>query len=85
MGRSFGEGKSYSEAVAAEIDAEVASLVQEATKTARKVIADNKSQLEKIAKKLIEVETLEGEAFMKLFEPLDEKVAKKNSTASKKN
>jgi len=85
LGRSFGEGKSYSEAVAAEIDAEVASLVQEATKTARKVIADNKDQLEKIAKKLIEVETLEGEAFVKLFEPLDEKVTKKTSTASKKN
>jgi cell division protease FtsH len=77
LGRSFGEGRQYSEAVAAEIDTEVATLVEEATKTAYKVIADNKSQLVKIAKKLIEVETLEGKDFTKLFDPIDDKAPKK--------
>jgi cell division protease FtsH len=77
LGRSFGEGKQYSEAIAAEIDAEVASLVEEATKTARKIITENKAQLEKIAKKLIEVETLEGKDFTKLFDPIDGKAPKK--------
>ncbi len=77
LGRSFGEGRNYSEAMAAEIDAEVAKLVDEATKTARRVITENKRQLEKIAKKLIEVETLEGSAFAKLFEEVDAKAPKK--------
>ncbi len=77
LGRSFGEGRQYSEAIAAEIDAEVAKLVDEATKSARKIIAENKSQLEKIAKKLIEVETLEGKSFTDLFETVDKKAPKK--------
>ena len=77
LGRSFGEGRQYSEAVAAEIDTEVAKLVAEATNKARKVISENKAQLEKIAKKLIEVETLEGKAFAQLFEAVDEKAPKK--------
>ncbi len=77
LGRSFGEGRQYSEAVAAEIDAEVAKLVDEATSKARKVITENKAQLEKIAKKLIEVETLEGKAFAQLFEVVDKKAPKK--------
>ena len=78
LGRSFGEGRQYSEAIAAEIDSEVASLVDEATKKARKVIAENKAQLEKIAKKLIEVETLEGKSFTDLFEVVDKKAPKKS-------
>jgi cell division protease FtsH len=77
LGRSFGEGRQYSEAVAAEIDAEVAKLVDEAASKARKVITENKAQLEKIAKKLIEVETLEGKAFAQLFEIVDKKAPKK--------
>lgn len=67
LGRELGEQKNYSEKIASEIDEEVSSIIAEAHQKAKEVITKNKDRLEKIAKKLIAEETIEGEEFNKLF------------------
>ncbi len=74
LGRSMGEGRSYSEEMAAKIDDEVAKLIDEASKKAQEVIVKNRKQLDLIANTLIEKETLEGPEFEKLFAPIDKQV-----------
>lgn len=77
LGRSMGEGKNYSEEMAAVIDNEVAKLINEASKKAEDTIRKNRKKLDLIATTLIEKETLEGPAFAKLFAPIDKAARKK--------
>lgn len=58
----------YSEEILAEIDKEVQSIVNTCYSRVKDILIKNKSSLEKIAKKLLEVETLNGNALMKLLE-----------------
>ena len=60
LGRDMMRRKSYSEATAQEIDAEVRGIIKTCYQTARRVIEENRDKLELIAKALLEVETLEG-------------------------
>jgi len=60
LGREIGEQRDYSEAVAQEIDSEVRSLIEEAYNKAKEVLKTYKDKLERIAKRLIEVETIEA-------------------------
>ncbi len=57
------EDKEYSEKVGADIDAEVSKIMKEAEAKAHKTITENKILLEAIAKRLIEVETIERADF----------------------
>lgn len=62
----FGRGvedHEYSEAVSAKIDAEVSKIMNDAFARARTVLTDKRPALDAIAKKLIEVETLEQPAY----------------------
>jgi len=59
--------KNYSEKMAAEIDEETTKFIKEAEVTATKVLTQKKAVLEKIAKALIEKETLEKEEFEALI------------------
>ncbi len=68
LGRDYGHAKNYSEERAAEIDSEVNDFVQRAYKQAKELLTKHKDRLEAIAKKLIEVETLDREEFIHLFE-----------------
>jgi cell division protease FtsH len=66
----FGHGtgeKEYSEKVSAEIDAEVSSIIENAYKSAEHILKKHKKALDAIAKKLIEVETIERDEFEKLL------------------
>ena len=65
-GRMPGE-REYSEKVSAEIDAEVSRIINEAYAKAEKILTDHRKALDAIAKKLIEVETLEREDFETLL------------------
>jgi len=65
-GNELGEIKNYSEEVALEIDKEVQKLINQAEKEAEKVIKQKKSILDKLAKTLIEKETIETEEFEKI-------------------
>jgi len=76
LGREISEQRNYSEKVAEEIDEEVRRIVDEAYQSASKVLVERRAKLDQIAKHLIEVETIEGEALATLFAaPVDEEPA----------
>jgi cell division protease FtsH len=60
LGREFAQHQDYSEATAIEIDKEVRRILDKAYKTAHEIISNHKSSLDRIARKLLERETLEG-------------------------
>ncbi|MFC1945230.1 ATP-dependent zinc metalloprotease FtsH [Chloroflexota bacterium] len=61
LGREISEQKDYSDATANKIDEEVNRIIEEAHKTAWKVLTDNMDKLKMIAAELIARETIEGE------------------------
>jgi cell division protease FtsH len=63
LGREIGTEKNFSEKTAADIDAEVKYYIDQSYQTAKKVLSSQKASLEKIAKRLIEKETIEKEEF----------------------
>ncbi|MEK7510368.1 MAG: ATP-dependent zinc metalloprotease FtsH [Patescibacteria group bacterium] len=67
LGRDLESGKNYSETTAVEIDREVARFIEEAKKTAGKILTQRKKTLDKIAQVLIEKETIEKEEFERLI------------------
>lgn len=67
LGKEIHESRNYSETVAFEIDKEVRKMIFDAYRTAQRVIRENKHKLDKIAKVLIEKETLEKEEFEALM------------------
>ena len=69
LGREISEQRDYSEAVAEQIDREVRKIVEDAYKTAKATIKKYRKQLDLIAQKLLEVESLSREEFEKLFPP----------------
>ncbi len=73
LGRELGEHKNYSEEIAARIDEEVNTIIKQAHRKALDVLAKNKKKLTEIAEKLIQEETIEGEAFDKLFKSGEKK------------
>ncbi|MGZ8868700.1 MAG: ATP-dependent zinc metalloprotease FtsH [Thermoanaerobaculia bacterium] len=60
LGREFAQHGDFSEATAVEIDKQVRVILDKAYKTSQKLITENKGALERIARKLLERETLEG-------------------------
>lgn len=66
----FGRGvseKEYSEAVSAQIDAEVKKIVDDAYQKARTIITEKRAVLNAIAQKLVEVENIERDEFEKIL------------------
>ncbi len=61
LGRDIAENRNYSEEVAFKIDKEVEKIIENAYSRAKELLVKNKSKLKKIAKNLLEKETLEGE------------------------
>ncbi len=76
LGREIGEQRDYSESVAEKIDIEVHQLVQDAYKRALSILAEYRPQLDAIAERLIEVETIDRSEFERIF---DHPVQPKNS------
>lgn len=60
LGREFAQHQDFSEATAVEIDKEVRRILDKAYATAKEIITNNKTALDRIARKLLERETLEG-------------------------
>lgn len=63
----FGEGRNYSEQVAEKIDKEIEIIIRGAEKRAAEIVAKRRDLLEKIAKTLVEKETIEREEFEKMM------------------
>ncbi len=73
LGREIAEQRNYSEKVAEEIDEEVRRIIDHAYQVAKKILMENRGKLDQIARRLIEVETLEGDDLQRVFNaPLDE-------------
>jgi cell division protease FtsH len=72
LGREISEQRDYSEKIAEEIDDEVRRLIDHAHDLARKLVTENRAKLDQLARKLLEVETLEGDALLALMaSPID--------------
>ncbi|MCX7779198.1 MAG: ATP-dependent zinc metalloprotease FtsH [Patescibacteria group bacterium] len=67
LGREIAEQKDYSEKSAQIIDEEVSRFINQCYTKAKEVVKTKREFLEKIAKKLLEKETLEKEEFLKIF------------------
>jgi cell division protease FtsH len=68
LGKEIHEQRNYSEQIAADIDHEVEKFINDALKTATEIIRKDKNKLNKIAERLIKVETIEKEEFEKMME-----------------
>jgi len=68
LGKEIGEQRDYSEAVAQEIDQEVRAIIHEAYERAMDVLTHHREQLDRVAQQLMEVETLDADEFVALFE-----------------
>jgi len=69
LGREISEQRDYSEAIAERIDAEVRKLVDESYKMTKKLLTKYRNELDAVAQKLLEVETLSRDEFERIFPP----------------
>jgi cell division protease FtsH len=63
LGRELGDGRNYSEDIARQIDDEVAKLIDEASERAKATVIKHRKAIDNIAKRLIEVETIDSDVF----------------------
>ena len=68
IGRSMAQTKNYSEEVAAIIDEEVKSLIDNAYARCRQILTEQRSALELVARYLLEFETMDGATFQRVFD-----------------
>jgi len=67
LGREISEQRDYSEHIAEKIDTAIQNIVQDAYKRAKDILIQYREELDKIAKKLLEVETLDADSFYEIF------------------
>ncbi len=67
IGRTMSQGRSYSEAVAAQIDEEVRRVVDEAGRRCEDILTEKRAILDAVAAYLLEHETMEREAFLEIY------------------
>ena len=86
LGRDYGQGQGYSDAVANEIDNEIRRLVDEGYNRCMKILQDNIDKLHIVAKILMKKEKIDGEEFAKIMADgyvyvEDEEIAENAETA----
>ncbi len=83
LGREFSQEPDYSEEVAREIDSEIRRIIEDAHKRARDILTEHREQLDRVAKILIDRETLERREFEALLDnvPEDEVFREKDEKA----
>ncbi len=67
LGREISEQRDYSETVAEKIDMEVRSIVNDSYQEAKRILTEYRENLDAVATKLLEVETLSKDEFEKIF------------------
>ena len=72
LGRDIGEQRNYSEATASKIDTEIKRFISKQYDVALGIVRTYREKLNQIAKKLIEVETIERADFIKMFDDIPE-------------
>ena len=91
LGKDLSTKQNYSEEVANEIDEEIRAIIGEAYNECERILTEHKDQLHAVAEGLLEVETLDGEQFVRLFdgqvtaEELASELAEKEEDIQAKN
>ena len=67
IGRSMAQQRTYSEKVAAEIDEEIKAIIDSCTVRCEKILRSNEGKLHTVANYLLEHETMEADAFERVF------------------
>ena len=73
LGREISEQRDYSDAIAEKIDAEVRKIVDEAYRKAQSIVTRYRNELDAVAEKLLEAESITREEFEAIFPPPIEK------------
>ena len=68
LGKELTQGRNYSDAVAEEIDSEIGKLLEKSKATAKRILTENRARLDRLASRLIEVETLDGDQLTDLLQ-----------------
>lgn len=71
LGREISEQRDYSDAIAQKIDEEVRRIIDAEYERTKMLLQENRDKLDRIAKALLEVETLEANEFIALMEGSD--------------
>lgn len=82
MGRDFGHTQDFSDEIAAEIDKEVKKIVDERYEIARRLLLENEDMLRKIARELLERETLDDSEFVEIMERIKSQRGQESGEAS---
>ncbi|MCP4166633.1 MAG: ATP-dependent zinc metalloprotease FtsH [Chloroflexi bacterium] len=67
LGREISEQRNYSEEVARQIDHEVRRLITEAHERARQTIIEHRDIVDKLAQRLLEIETIDSDEFVEIM------------------
>ena len=78
IGRTMSQSRSYSETVAAEIDAEVQAIIAESRGRCEAILTEQRDKLEAVAQYLLAHETMERADFLAVFGESGEKSASEN-------
>jgi cell division protease FtsH len=86
LGHSVTQNKNVSEATAREIDAEIKAIIDNAYAQAKKILTDNLEELHRLARGLLEYETLSGEEIRTVLrgEPVIRKVVDEPAPESRR-
>lgn len=76
LAAQLGNHVDYSDKTSELIDSEVENIISEAKKQTESLVKKNKASLEKVAKKLLEVETMEQDEFEEIVGKKDTKISK---------
>src|SRR3954469_10425900 len=82
MGRDMGHGRDYSEEVAAQVDAEVRALVENAHHEAWEILVEYRDVLDDMVLKLLDKETLNKDEVLEIFAPIEKRPPRAVMTAN---
>jgi cell division protease FtsH len=86
LGKDFTTHKNYSEEVASEIDEEIRAIIEACYDKAKAILTEHREKLDAVAAALLELETLDGEQFLDIYEGrvTPEELAKKVESENEK-
>jgi cell division protease FtsH len=82
LGRDMGHGRDYSEEVAAQVDAEVRALVENAHHEAWEILVEYRDVLDDMVLKLLDKETLNKDEVLEIFAPIVKRAPRAVMTAN---
>jgi cell division protease FtsH len=82
MGRDLGHGRDYSEEVAAQVDAEVRALVENAHHEAWEILVEYRDVLDDMVLKLLDKETLSKDEVLEIFAAVEKRPQRAHPTAN---